>query len=348
MTVRSNILRWFVWPAALFLAVSAGTAELSAAEGMAAGKEATIRVFAEERAPQPIPKYITGKFCEHLGNNIYQGMDAQILRNPTFADYPFGDGRMSPDGVVVFQSDPREIARQLRQQAQRIGWPEGELDRLVEARDHGLACWWVREGSIESVQVSPDTGPHGGRAQRVQVAAAANGIAQWIFLPLHRVRKYEFEILARSPDVTDLGVALFVQDAKRSAHSTTVRGLSGDWSVLRGSLEVEAQGAGRRGVSAGDHGGFSRPVRHRPCPIAARRSHRERRSGRRAAIEAITAADLALAGRKLRQRATIGRMASGRPMLGRLCQTTPGVAWRRTFSVPTSSWISAAPWAASR
>ena len=118
-------------------------------------------------------------------------MGAQILRNPTFADYPFWDGRMSPDGVTAFQSDPREIARQLRQQAQCIGWPEGELDRLVEARDHGLACWWVREGSIESVQVSPDTGPHGGRAQRVQVGTPANGIAQWIFLPLHRVRKYE-------------------------------------------------------------------------------------------------------------------------------------------------------------
>ena len=150
-----------------------------------------IRVFAQVKAPQPIPKYITGKFCEHLGSNIYQGMDAQILRNPTFADYPFGDGRMSPDGVTAFQSDPREIGRQLRQQAQRIGWPEGELDRLVQDREQGLACWWVREGSIESVQVSPDTGPYGGRAQRVQVGKPANGIAQWIFLPLHRVQKFE-------------------------------------------------------------------------------------------------------------------------------------------------------------
>ena len=203
MSFRSSALRCFAGPATvLFLAVSAGTPGLFATEGLAAGKEAMIRVSAQEKARQPISKYITGKFCEHLGNNIYQGMDAQILRNPTFADYPFWDGRMSPDGVTVFQSDPREIARQLRQQAQRIGWPEGELDRLVEARDQGLACWWVREGSIASVQVSPDTGPHGGRAQRVQVDAPANGIAQWTFLPLHRARKYEFEILARSPDVT--------------------------------------------------------------------------------------------------------------------------------------------------
>ncbi len=242
MIVRSSILRWFVWLAtALFLAVSAGTAELFAAEALATSKEAMIRVFAQEKAPQPIPKYITGKFCEHLGNNIYQGMDAQILRNPTFADYPFGAGHMSPSGVAVFQSDPREIVRQLQQQAQRIGWPEGELNRLVEDRDQGLACWWVREGSIATVQVSPDTGPHGGRAQRVQVGAPANGIAQWIFLPLHRVRNYEFEILARSPDLTALGIALFVQGAQRSCAKTAVQGLSGDWSVLHGSLEVEAQ-----------------------------------------------------------------------------------------------------------
>ena len=212
------------------------------------------------KVAQPVPKYITGKFCEHLGSNIYQGMDAQILRNPTFADCPFGGGHAPPDGGAAFQSDPREIANNLRQQARRIGWPEGELDRLVEAREQSLACWWVREGSAESVQVSPDTGPHGGRAQRVQVGGPGNGIAQWIFLPLHRVRKYEFEILARSPDSAALGVALFVQDARRSCAETTVRGLSDDWGVLRGSLEVKAgapaDAAYRLAITAGSPGQF--------------------------------------------------------------------------------------------
>jgi len=257
MIIRARVLRWLLLPAlTLFLEVSTRTAKPSS-EGPAT-KEATIRVFAQERAQQPIPKYITGKFCEHLGSNIYQGMDAQILRNPTFADYPFWDGRMSPDGVTVFHSDPREIAHQLRQQAQRIGWPEAELGRLVEAREHSLACWWLPEGSIESVQVSPDTGPYGGRAQRVQVNTPNHGIAQWIFLPLHRVRKYEFEILARSIDLAALDVALFDRDAQRSCSKSTVRGLSGDWSVLRGSLEVGAQSPAnamyRLAITAGSAG----------------------------------------------------------------------------------------------
>lgn len=40
---------------------------------------AVLRVRANERSPYPIPKFITGKFAEHLGWNIYNGMDAQIL-----------------------------------------------------------------------------------------------------------------------------------------------------------------------------------------------------------------------------------------------------------------------------
>src|SRR6266576_7025023 len=75
---------------------------------------AALRVWVHERAANPIPKYITGKFAEHLGANIYNGMDAQILRNPTFADYPFSTGQMSPDGITQFHSDDQAISRELR------------------------------------------------------------------------------------------------------------------------------------------------------------------------------------------------------------------------------------------
>ena len=61
MSGRSSVLRWFVGSAAaLFLAALAGIAGLfaEAAEGPAASKEAMIRVFAQEKAPQPIPRAI--------------------------------------------------------------------------------------------------------------------------------------------------------------------------------------------------------------------------------------------------------------------------------------------------
>ena len=111
-----------------------------AAEDLSAGKGGDDpRLFTRKRRAEAIPKYITGKFCEHLGNNLFLGMDApkSSATRPS-PNTRSGTGPTSPDGVTVFQSDAREIARQLRQQAQRVGWPEGELDRLVEAREHGL------------------------------------------------------------------------------------------------------------------------------------------------------------------------------------------------------------------
>src|SRR5262249_51380059 len=94
---------------------------------------ALLRVNTGQRSEFPIPKFITGKFAEHLGFNIYNGMDAQILRNPTFADYPFWTGQMTPDGVTRFYSDPKAIDDELRRQATRFGWPSSSLDGLLRS-----------------------------------------------------------------------------------------------------------------------------------------------------------------------------------------------------------------------
>jgi alpha-L-arabinofuranosidase len=202
--------------------------------------QATIRVRPEERAPFSIPKEITGKFAEHLGLNIYNGMDAQILRNPTFADYPFWDGQMTPDGVTKFQTDAHRIDEELRRQARWFGWPASELDRLTQARADALACFWARQGSREDVQVSPDTGPFGGRAQRVQVKAAGQGVMQWTWLPLHRQRQYEFEVMARSRDVKGLTVSLWGHAGEHALCAARCDNLSSAWQKLKGTLTIPA------------------------------------------------------------------------------------------------------------
>ena len=51
--------------------------------------KATVRVLAGRRSAHPVHPRVTGKFAEHLGHNVNQGMSAQILRNPTFATFPF-------------------------------------------------------------------------------------------------------------------------------------------------------------------------------------------------------------------------------------------------------------------
>jgi hypothetical protein len=106
-------------------------------------RTATLIVDASRRAETPLPKHITGKFCEHLYDNIYNGMYAQVLRNPTFGDFPFCGGGMHPDGGVKRIGDEKMIAEQIRTQAARMDWPEPE--KLLESRADGLAHFWVRE-----------------------------------------------------------------------------------------------------------------------------------------------------------------------------------------------------------
>jgi alpha-N-arabinofuranosidase len=226
-------------PLRVFLPMAVALSATWAGAASTESSSCELRVFADRRAPFIIPKYITGKFAEHLGNNIYNGMDAQILRNPTFADYPFGTGQTSPDGVTTFQFEPDQIRRAIRQRAPRQGWPEKELESLAQAYQDGLACWWTRLGAREAVQVSPDAGLHGGRAQRVEVQVAGQGIAQWTYLPLQRVRRFEFEMVVRSPNLTNLALAVLPLEAtSKLCASNLVTGVSADWTKRTGTLEL--------------------------------------------------------------------------------------------------------------
>ncbi|HNS20864.1 MAG TPA: alpha-L-arabinofuranosidase C-terminal domain-containing protein [Sedimentisphaerales bacterium] len=47
-------------------------------------------------------------------------MEAQILRSPTFSDYPFSMGQLSPDGIATFHFARDEIARAIRNDAVRL------------------------------------------------------------------------------------------------------------------------------------------------------------------------------------------------------------------------------------
>lgn len=197
-------------------------------------------VHAGRPAGSAIPRYLTGKFAEHLGRNIYNGMDAQILRNPTFADYPFRAGPMSPDGLARFHWEPESIAEALRREGRRSGWPETALEALTRDSRDGLAALWSRTGPVEAVRPSPDTGPAGGRAQRVQVRGGGQGIGQWTWLPLHRVREFEIEVYGRSPEVRRLMAVLTVEGQQEPSARCVLTGLKEEWGRLQGRLELPA------------------------------------------------------------------------------------------------------------
>jgi len=200
-----------------------------------ANEKASLIIYAREKSPHPIPRNITGKFCEHLYFNITNGMDAQILRNPTFSDYPFRTGQNSPDGVATFHYDRKQIENNIRNSAGRWGWPDSEIDALVKSRNEATACFWTKLGPVEA---SPDTGPNGGRAQRVRAHAAGQGVAQWTWLPLHRIRRYEFEMWVRSPDLDTLKAAFFDPDGSEICAGKTISGVTANWQKLEGHLKI--------------------------------------------------------------------------------------------------------------
>lgn len=55
---------------------------------------------------EPVEPELFGKFTEHLGINVYHGMDAQILFNPTFGDWHFEAEDVGPSGGVFRASTP--------------------------------------------------------------------------------------------------------------------------------------------------------------------------------------------------------------------------------------------------
>lgn len=209
--------------------------------------QATLTIDAPHRAPGAVNPYLFGKFCEHLGNNIYQGMEAQILFNPTLARWVFNGGTDRVNGGMHAEYDPARMARLSAERAERLGYPDGQL--LIDAYFDGLAYGWFRLGSREEVRLSADVGPHGDRAQRVEVLRATEGqprgIAQWTYLPLHRTRGYQYRLVARAAQPTELTLALnSVVNTNESAArvATTAVTLGSGWQTLDGTLNLAKNG----------------------------------------------------------------------------------------------------------
>jgi len=202
--------------------------------------ETVVRVDAGERGKHRIPEYITGKFAEHLFWNIYNGMSAQVLRNPTFAAWPFWTGQQDRDGRPKWHFEEERIAADIRSGARRFGWPDREIDRLVESRADALAHWWVKVGDRGAVKTSPDAGWYGGRAQRVEVNQAGQGIAQWTHLPLHRERKFEYQVVVRSPDLQSMTIELMAAGETQPVAAAKIAGITRQWQSFSGNVELPA------------------------------------------------------------------------------------------------------------
>jgi len=211
--------------------------------------QATLTVDTSARSPHPVNPFLYGKFCEHLGLNIYKGMEAQILLNPTFSSWAFA-GQVDRqtnlnrvDGGFVVESDEIKIAQRIQMYARRLAIPHPR--QLLDAYAGGAAFGWIRVGEPGDVSASPDVGAHRGRAQRIEVIEASpsspKGIAQWTYLPLHRTRGYEFRLVGRAATPVQMDLTLSSMDVDGGVGAPLARAtvsLGTDWSTVTGSLSI--------------------------------------------------------------------------------------------------------------
>ena len=202
-----------------------------------------LTVDASKAAPHRVNPFLYGKFCEHLGQNIYHGMDAQILRNPTFGKWQFGAGESLIDGGAMAEIDLKKIAAYCERWTRTLGIPDSA--RLFEAYQETLAFHWSRLGSKEEVRYSCDVGPHGGRAQRIEIVngpSAERGLAQWTALPTHRTRSFQYRVVARAQKAAELRLSLScTEDGGKTLHSLDAQTLklAGAWQTFTGTLNIK-------------------------------------------------------------------------------------------------------------
>lgn len=203
---------------------------------------AAIEVDAERHASWTVRPELFGKFSEHLGRNVYNGMSAQILSNPTFGRWHFGADESSVDGGTLSESTREAMHEHIEEHARVDDLPDARP--LVEAYDDGLAFWWTRVGERDAVRVSPDVGPGGNRAQRVEIEAddadVARGIQQWTALPAHRTRTVEFRATIRATSSTPVTLALSRIEDEGPGTRLDARTLDAtdEWTTFEGELTV--------------------------------------------------------------------------------------------------------------
>ncbi|WP_254546705.1 alpha-L-arabinofuranosidase C-terminal domain-containing protein [Halomarina pelagica] len=168
--------------------------------------EATIRVTPAVRGDAPVTPFLLGKFCEHLGRNVYNGMDAQILLNPTFGRWEFPVGDDHPDGGIQPEHDPNSLRVAIERYCER--WDLPHPVGLWESYRAGGAFGWLPAGGAT---LSPEVGRAGDRAQRVS-GADGTGLRQYTHLPLHRTRTYELGGSVRATEATAVEVSVHRTD----------------------------------------------------------------------------------------------------------------------------------------
>lgn len=151
----------------------------------AASDQPTIEVFASEKRATPVSRRLYGQFAEHLYENVYFGMWAQILRNPGFEP-----------GRYFTSEGETDLENRLKWREDFMGVP-GQFTSYKS----GAAYYWNTYGKGDISYAPSADRINSDSAQSIEIRSLESpeaGIQQAVFLPTHRTGDYKLTIWVKS------------------------------------------------------------------------------------------------------------------------------------------------------
>ncbi|MFW6046918.1 MAG: alpha-L-arabinofuranosidase C-terminal domain-containing protein [Candidatus Woesearchaeota archaeon] len=146
-------------------------------------KEAEINIETNIKGKR-VSERLFGAFVEHLGNNVYDGIWAQIFKNGGFESYNQNFKDMNKENISKLE---KTTNRKITSIAKKY-----ELPLLTRYKEYNIAPYWGPAG--EKGEYYLDKGFDNGTAQKITSSESNNtfGVETPIFLPLYRISSYKF------------------------------------------------------------------------------------------------------------------------------------------------------------
>lgn len=200
------------------------------------GERAVLDVHADARG-ELVRRELYGKFTEHLGANVYNGIWSQILVNPGF------------EGAGAFDHGPASghARKMLERVVGRQRWMR--VDGLVDAYKKGIAPFWAEFGKGATYAHVGDAF-NSDHCQRIDLTGPAAGVQQPMHLPLHRTGTFQVNLAARAKGIPGLGVS--IRKGPKAGKAVTpvvlVGPVGGTWGKYEATLKVRDSAARRDDV----------------------------------------------------------------------------------------------------
>ena len=203
--------------------------------------EATIEIRAGERSTFRIPRTVYGTFMEHIGNEVFGGILAQILDNPSLEDYP-------ANLRTLFAGFSGEAFLRSTEMGLPLPWlPLRKSGWRYEPRRGGAANSdaYLYLMGVPTTQKNIDPADYV-RQNWLWISVpqqAETGIRQTVYLPVERVLEYRGTLYASSAEgPVRLNASIRRKDDPDSVLATAAIEVpgGGNWTKLAFNLSLPA------------------------------------------------------------------------------------------------------------